>query len=225
MTITDATHALAAQARQKARVDALSRRPDGHARFIDLAARLEPGWVEAVAVLQAVCAQMRPGQAAPTLDTIRVSASGEVSFMTVAGADEATAVRGVGRLLAEILPRGDCPLSVIEASERASRTPAAVSSAQAFGAALTCLPHAHGPRELAQYVRAAEAAARPVTPNAAISFTSTVRGAVRARLARLAPVLVAAVGIGAGVTLGVLVAAKAVGAPDAPTITLVDDRR
>lgn len=222
MTITDATHALAAQARQKARVDALSRRPDGHARFIDLAARLEPGWVEAVAVLQAVCAQMRPGQAAPTLDTIRVSASGEVSFMAVAGADEATAVRGVGRLLAEILPRGDCPLSVIEASERASRTPAAVSSAQAFGAALTCLPHAHGPRELAQYVRAAEAAARPVTPNAATSFTSTVRGAVRARLA---PVLVAAVGIGAGVTLGALVAAKAIGAPDAPTITLVDDRR
>ena len=121
----------------------------------------------------------------------------------------ATAVRGVGRLLAEILPRGDCPLSVIEASERASRTPAAVSSAQAFGAALTCLPHAHGPRELAQYVRAA-------------AFTSTVRGAVRARLA---PVLVAAVGIGAGVTLGALVAAKAIGAPDAPTITLVDDRR
>ena len=109
MTISDATHALAAQARQKARVDALSRRPDGHARFIDLAARLEPGWVEAVAVLQAVCAQMRPGQAAPTLDTIRVSASGEVSFMAVAGADEATAVRGVGRLLAEILPRGIAP--------------------------------------------------------------------------------------------------------------------
>ena len=45
-------------------------------------------------------------------------------------------------------------------------------------------------------------------PNAAISFTSTVRGAVRARLARLAPVMVAAIGIGAGVTLGALVAAS-----------------
>ena len=173
MTITDATHALAVQSRRKARLDAVSRRVTGGVRFVDLAARVEPSWVEAVAVVQAVCAQLQPGQAAPAIDAIRVSTSGEVSFAAVASADEVTAVRGVGRLLTEILPTGDCPLSVIEASERASRAPTALISARAFGDALTCLPHAHGPRELAQYVRAAEAAARPAMPAAASETFST----------------------------------------------------
>jgi hypothetical protein len=67
----------------------------------------------------------------------------------------------MGQLLAAILRAGDCPLPVWEASERARRAPAAVGDARAFGALLTCLPPAHGPRELAQFVKSAQAQAAP----------------------------------------------------------------
>ena len=80
MTITEATHAMALQRRRSAPPKGVVPRSDDGVRLRDLIVRVEPTWVEAVAVVQAVCAQLKPGDAAPALDTIRVSASGAVSF-------------------------------------------------------------------------------------------------------------------------------------------------
>jgi hypothetical protein len=223
MTITEATHALATQGRRSAPAHASLRVSDDRVRLVDLVTSGEPTWVEAVAVVQAVCAQLKPGDAAPAFDGIRISSSGTVSFEPAGTADDLATVMAMGQLLAAILRAGDCPLPVWEASERARRAPAAVGDARAFGALLTCLPPAHGPRELAQFVKSAQAQAAPEPPPV-VSAEPRRRMTLWAR-AGLVAWVVAMGGIGAGVSVCALLATKALGAPVAPRVAGVEARR
>ncbi|MCC6991509.1 MAG: hypothetical protein IT181_21085 [Acidobacteria bacterium] len=221
MTITEATHALAVQPRQRRMAEVASGLSGDGMRLVDVMARVEPTWVEAVAVVQAVCAQLAPGEAAPALDAIRVSLNGDVSFPLTGPADDISTVKAVGRLLTGILRTGDCPMPVWEASERARRTPAAVGSARAVGAALTCFPAAQGPHELAQFVQSACTMAPPTARPATASFSSA---SLTAR-AGLLVLMVAMGGIGAGVSVGTLLATKTLGVPRAPLVALAEARR
>lgn len=218
MTIHDATHALAALSRKERleeRSTATTVEPS--MRLVAAIARVEPTWVEAVAVVQAICAQLGPGQAAPPLDTIMISQAGTVSFPPAGTAEDVTTVKALGRLLNGILRTGDCPMPVWEATECARRSPGIIGNARAFGAELTCFPAAQGPRELQLYFQAARrlppATARPATA----SFSAgglTVRAGVLILAAALS-------GIGAGVSVGALVARKTVlAAPAAAGPTL-----
>jgi hypothetical protein len=225
VTITDATHALAAQGRRSAPSKATARGADDSVRLVDVVAAVEPTWVEAVAVVQAVCAQLKPGDAAPALDAIRISSGGAVSFEPAGSADPLATVTAIGQLLAGILRSGDCPLPVWEVSERARRAPATVGDARAFGAALTCLPPAHGPKELSQFVQAARnvapsrnvVPARPVAPPRAAPSVKPAK--LWARMGVIAAIV--AGGIGAGVSMGTLVAMTGGGGSEPPRIAAV----
>lgn len=207
MTISDATHALGRPRRHE--VPAVARQAGGYLRLADAIARVEPTWVEAVAVVQAVCAQLPAGHEAPTLDTILIGPDGQVTFPPTGIADDVRAVTGAGRLLTAILRTGDCPMPVWEATERARRSPARAGSARAFGASLTCFPPAQGPVELARLHEAARRAAAPTARPATASF------AVASLPARAGVMLLAVLmaGIGAGVSVGAFVAARTSPAP------------
>lgn len=220
MTITDATHALA-KGRRAAPSKTPSRSADDSVRLVDVVASVEPTWVEAVAVVQAVCAQLKPGEAAPALDAIRISPAGTVSFEPAGSADPLTTVGAIGQLLAGILRSGDCPLPVWEVSERARRAPASVGDARAFGAALTCLPPAHGPKELAQFVQAARNVAPPrsVPPPPPRVVPPVKPAKLWARMGIIA--VIVAGGIGAGVSVGTLVALGRGTGPEPPRVAAV----
>ncbi|MEZ5290417.1 MAG: hypothetical protein R2745_04995 [Vicinamibacterales bacterium] len=203
MTISEATHAMATLHQQ---------RPESAAppmRIVDAISRVEPTWVEAVAVVQAVCAQLEPGQAAPPLDTIMITSGGEVSFPPAGSADAVSTVGAAGKLLAGILRTGDCPMPLWEAMEAARRSPKRVGSARAFGRSLTCFPAAQGPHELAQYYQAARRlaplSARPATAPFALSgLTARAIGVL---------LLVSLCGVAAGIGMGVVVATRTAPAP------------
>ncbi len=162
MTISDATHSLALS--KEARPAAPKGATTGESvRLVEAIACVEPTWVEAVAVVQAVCAQLAPGEAAPPLDAIVISPAGRVAFPRGGACDDTTAVTAVGRLLNAILDSGDCPMSVWDATEKARYAPAKVGTVARFAATLTCLAASHGPQELQRYVESvheSEAAAR-----------------------------------------------------------------
>ncbi len=138
--------------------------------------RVDPTWVEAVAVVQAVCAQLAPGQTPPALADIMVSATGVVSFAASGLGESEAAVRAAGRLLSAILRQADCPMPVWEATELARRSPGTFGSARAFGESLTCFPAAQGPQELATYVASSRRLilnpARPATAMFGMDFTA-----------------------------------------------------
>mgnify|MGYP001222895684 CR=1 FL=1 len=224
MTITEATHALAALSKAKEQAGRWTVPSHTPMRLVDAITRVEPTWVEAVAVVQAVCAQLAPGQAAPALDTITISPMGDVSFPPAGSSDDTITVGAMGRLLTDILRSSDCPMQVWEATERARRAPAAVGTARSFGAALTCLSRAQGPNDLRQYFEAARRPSRPAggTPTASLSVV-----ALTAR-AGFVLLLVAMGGIGTGVSLGAIVAAEALGARPVALVVLAaaeTDRR
>lgn len=214
MTISDATHALAAPRRREA--PSVVRQAGGYVRLVDAIARVEPTWVEAVAVVQAVCAALPACREVPALDTLLIGPDGQVSYPPTETADDVRAVTGAGRLLSAILRTGDCPMPVWEATERARRSPARVGSARAFGASLTCFPAAQGPTELARYHEAARKAAVPTARPATASFAMASLPA-RAGMVLLA-VLMA--GIGAGVSVGAFVAARTSPAPPPSMVQL-----
>lgn len=203
MTITEATHALATLPKQKA--PAPREATGSPMRLIDAIARVEPTWVEAVAVVQAVCAQLAPGHAAPPLDAIMISSSGTVSFPRMGADDDRSAVKAAGRLLSAVLRSGDCPMPVWESMELARRSPQSAGSAQAFGQSLTCFPPPQGPVELAKYYQAARqvvrTAARPATAPFSLSGLTLRAG--------LAVLLVSLCGVGTGMAMGILVASRA----------------
>lgn len=175
-------------------------------RLVDAIGRVDPTWVEAVAVVQAVCAQLDAGAAPPALTDIMLSSSGAVSFPASAPADAASAVRASGALLSAILRHSDCPLPVWEATEKARQSPSSYGSARGFGASLTCLPASHGPAELAGYFQDARRArgTSPRPPTSAFGLRGLTTPALFAILA------VACSGIGAGVSVGSLLAARAI---------------
>lgn len=173
-------------------------------RLVDAIGRIEPSWVEAVAVVQAICARLEPGQAPPALDDIMLSKAGGVSFPPPGRAAADRAVDAAGQLLTAILGQGVCPMPVWDATELARRSPQTFGSARAFGASLTCVPAHQGPHDLAAYFASSLSANAPTYPVPAPGFS--VRG-----LTTLALVVVLAVtlcGIGAGVSVGVLLAAR-----------------
>ncbi len=145
-------------------------------RLVDLMTRVEPTWVEAVAVVQAVCAQLEPEQAPPPIADIEVSAAGVVSFAPGGLGESHAAVRAAGRLLSAVLRQADCPMPVWEATELARRSPDTFASARAFGESLTCFPAAQGPQELAAYVQSSRQLilnpARPATAMFGMGFSA-----------------------------------------------------
>lgn len=207
MTISDATHALARTKRT-----AVLERPAERLRLVDAMTRVEPTWVEAVAVVQAVCAQVPEGHALPALEAIVLESGGRLSFAPTGAADDSAAVGAAGRLLSTILRTGDCPMPLWEAMERARRAPGRFRTARAFGASLRCFPAAQGPQELARYYDATRRAATPTARPATASF-STAALTVRAGLL-LAAVLLG--GIGTGVSVGAYVATRVVVPAPAP---------
>lgn len=170
-------------------------------RLADVMARVDPTWVEAVAIVQAVCAQLAPGQAPPAVGEITLSSHGTVTFVAGGPCDDDAAVKAVGRLLTTILRQGDCPMPVWEASELARRSPGQFGTAQKFGASLTCFPAHQGPQELASYV----ASSRRQVLNPARPATAVFGTAITAR-ALLVLLAVSAGGVGAGMSLGAVVA-------------------
>ncbi len=174
--------------------------------LVDAMARVDPTWVEAVAIVQAVCAQLEPGQTPPPIADILVSTTGAVSFGPTGLGDGETAVRAAGRLLTAILRQADCPMPVWEATEAARRAPGTFGSARAFGASLTCFPAHQGPQELAAYVESSRRQilnpARPATASFGTEITARV----------VAVLLVVTLGgIGTGVSVGALLATRASG--------------
>jgi len=171
--------------------------------LVDVIARVEPTWVEAVAIVQAICAQLELGQTPPPIADIQVSTTGRVSFGVTGLGDGETAVKAAGRLLTAILRQGDCPMPVWEATEAARRSPGTFGSARAFGASLTCFPAHQGPQELAAYVESSRRQilnpARPATASFGTGIT-----------ARVVAVLMAVTigGIGAGISVGTLLSTR-----------------
>lgn len=176
---------------------------DERLRLVDVISRVEPTWVEAVAVVQAVCAQLEPGKMPPPVADIMVSTTGAVSFAATGSGEDAAAVTAAGRLLTSILRQGDCPMPVWEATELARRSPGEFGTAKAFGASLTCFPAHQGPQELAAYVESS----RRLILNPARPATSVFGKALTAPAA-LVLTAVTLGGIGAGMSIGALLAAR-----------------
>ncbi len=184
-------------------------------RLIDAIGRVEPTWVEAVAVVQGVCAQLEPGQAPPDLGDIMLSATGTVSFPPTGAADRDAAVRALGNLLTALLNQGGCPMPVWEASECAHRAPNTFGSARAFGASLTCLPAHQGPQELAAYVQSSRQLAKR------LAHPTTAVFGLPGLTARTLMVILAVTfgGVGAGVSVGAAIVARA--APSSTAVATV----
>lgn len=147
MTITEATHALA-RARRTVEPEPTETRP---IRLTDAMRRVEPSWVEAVAIVQSVCSQLPSDRAMPALEALMLGPDGAITFAETVPGDGASAVRAAGRLLTTILGGGECPLLIWDATERASLAPERIGTAQAFGALLTCVAAGQPRRELARY--------------------------------------------------------------------------
>ncbi len=188
-------------------------------RLTDAIGRVEPTWVEAVAIVQAVCAQLEPGQAPPSLGDIMLSATGTVSFPPSDVADADAAVKAAGRLLTGILRQGDCPMPVWEATEGARRAPQTFGSARAFGESLTCFPAHQGPRELAAYFQSSRRLVKnPARPATALFGLHGLT--VRALTVILA---VTFGGVGAGMSVGALLVARtALPAASVTTVSMLN---
>ncbi len=122
-------------------------------RLKDAMRRVEPTWIEGVAVVQAVCAQLEHGETPPAIGDIVVSEAGAVSFPLGGMSDADVAIQAVGRLLTGFLHAGGGPLSAWEAVELSLHSPMFFGSVRGFGTALNCFPAHRGPRELAAYFK------------------------------------------------------------------------
>ena len=138
----------------------------GSMRLIDAMRCVEPTWIEGVAVVQAVCAQLDHGETPPAIGDIVLSRFGAVSFPLGGIIDVDVAIQAVGRLLIRFLRAGSCPLPVWEATELTRHSPMAFGSVRGVGAALTCFPAHRGPQELAAFFQQARDLV-PAQPRAA----------------------------------------------------------
>lgn len=228
MTITEATHALARKARfvrsggrsgaPTAGTAALPSAGRDTIRLVDAMARVEPSWVEAVAVVQAVCAQLGAGEAVPALDAISISAAGAVTFAPTSAAPDLAAVRGAGGLLTTILRAGVCPMPLWDATNRAAQAPASFGTARAFGATLSLMPDGQGVKDLQAYVLSAglrppTSTAQPGIHGAGLASFVAGRG--------LMLLLVALCGIGAGLSVGAFVVSRALAVAPASATSVV----
>lgn len=154
-------------------------------RLLDACARLAPSWMEAVAIVRAVCAQLEPGEMPPAVGDIVLGPRGEVAFPLAGIADADVAIQAMARLLSRLLGEHGCPLQVWDANERAQRDPMAFGSARGFGEALTCVPDHRVPKCLAAYLRhvkAAPATAPSRRPARGVGLTARLPQGLRRRL-------------------------------------------
>lgn len=136
-------------------------------RLVDAMGCVEPTWIEGVAVVQAVCAQLARGETPPAIGDIVLLRSGAVSFPLGGIIDVDLAIQGMGRLLTVFLRSCGGPLSMWEAAELTRRAPMSFGSVHGFGAALTCFPTEPGARELAAYFQQSRDLVRASSPTAA----------------------------------------------------------
>lgn len=174
-------------------------------RLVDAITRVEPTWVEVVAIAQAVCAQLSPGQKAPALDSLSINPNGGVMFPPPGAGDEHAAVAAVGRLIAVLLGSGDCPMPLWELIEQARREPESVGNPAAYGRMLTCFPATLGPVELTRYYQAVRQA-KPGKVRPAMAALAYPTSPLRTGLVMLAVMLGA---VGVGVSMGIAVASRA----------------
>ena len=134
----------------------------GSMRLLDAMRCVAPTWIEGVAVVQAVCAQLSLGETPPAIGDIVLLRSGAVSFPLGGMVDADVAIQAVGRLLAAFLRACGGPLALWDATDVARQAPMSFRTVHGFGAALTCLPTQRGAQDLAAYFRLAQALA-PIT--------------------------------------------------------------
>ena len=144
-----------------------ARDKSGSMRLVDAMRCVEPTWVEGVAVVQAVCAQLARGETPPAIGDILLLRSGAVSFPLGGIIDVDLAIQAMGRLLSVFLRVCGGPLSMWEATELTRRAPMSFGSVQGFGAALTCFPTERGAQELAAYFQQSRDLVRVDSPTAA----------------------------------------------------------
>lgn len=212
MTITEATHALARRSRSATAVEPARPGALKPVLFVEAMRHVEPTWVEAVAVVQSVCAQLSAGQAAPTLQVLTLTPSGAVTFPAPSAGDDLAAVRSLGQLLRATVQGGVCPMQVWDAIERATCQPVSFGSVRAFGAALTGLTAVEqSTQDLCEYYAAAASVGGAPAREALSVFE---RAGVAGRSVAVA-VLVVAGGVGTGISTGALLVARTLVDPPA----------
>lgn len=163
----DAAHDAVAAATPTFRALRAARDKSGSMRLVDAMRCVEPTWVEGVAVVQAVCAQLARGETPPAIGDIVLLRSGAVSFPLGGIIDVDLAIQAVGRLLTVFLRVCGGPLSMWEATDLTRCAPMSFGSVQGFGAALTCFPTERGAQELAAYFQQSRDLVRAASPTAA----------------------------------------------------------
>ncbi len=144
-----------------------ARDKSGSMRLVDAMRCVEPTWVEGVAVVQAVCAQLARGETPPAIGDIVLLRSGAVSFPLGGIIDVDLAIQAMGRLLTVFLRVCGGPLSMWEATELTRCAPMSFSSVQGFRAALTCFPTERGAKDLAAYFQQSRDLVGAASPTAA----------------------------------------------------------
>lgn len=122
-------------------------------RVADAIRTVELSWAEAVAIVQAVAAQLEPGRMPPAIGDLRLCAAGYVTFPSSGLVDEDVAIQLTARLLTRLVGDGPWPLEFCTALERAQAAPMTFASVRGFGAWFTCVPEGGGATLLAAYVR------------------------------------------------------------------------
>ena len=154
MTITEATHALARQARPQRSPSGPPRDPRAPCSWWMPSPGSNPrGWRRSPSCRRCASNWRRGTRHQRSRLSPNLAVRRRLLPAALGAADDTTTVRAIGNLLSGILRTGDCPLPVWEASERARRSPASVGTPRAFGAAITCFPATQSPRELQQYPR------------------------------------------------------------------------
>lgn len=116
-----------------------------------------PSWIEAVVLVQRVCARLGRSQMPPMIGDLTITFDGDVRFAPGGVADHREIIDGLCRLLERLIGSQSYPMNVWLVLERARATPRAFAGPDDLGAAFNRVLPPGGPARLAAY--AAEAAA------------------------------------------------------------------
>lgn len=129
-----------------------------------------PSWIEAVVLVQRVCARLGRGQMPPMIGDLTITFDGDVRFAPGGVADHREVIDGLCRLLERLIGSQSYPMNVWLVLERARATPRAFAGPDDLGAAFNRVLPPGGPARLAAYAVEAEAMRRaarvPVAPQA-----------------------------------------------------------
>lgn len=120
---------------------------------MDAILTVAPSWAEAVAIVQAVCAQLEPGRMPPAVGDLHIHPGGGVWFPPGGLIDEDVAIQLTARLLGRLVGGQSRPFELDDVIELAHLAPMTFASVRGFGASLTCVPADRGALLLAAYVR------------------------------------------------------------------------